>query len=298
MSFRFICALIMLVLPLRGEGQSSGNPFDLSHRLVRSALPAAGDVVSNPFDLVSHQVPGAGVAMARNETARINPFAVLPRGGGMPGSALFSVLLLVLAFLTFSVATNRTALGKSWRAFLNDNALNVAMREASGLVGSTPYYMLFINYLANAGVFIFLMTRAFQGEKFNNLKFLLVCMLVTSILMLGKQLLVNIVSFLFSVPEEARRYNFLTVIFDCVLGLFLAPFNLMIAFAVQGDYQILMAFWMVGLLLVFYGYRTLRALTIGSKFLGSTPFHFLLYLCVVEILPLVILTKLALLQTS
>ena len=216
----------------------------------------------------------------------------------MPGSALFSVLLLVLAFLTFSVATNRTALGKSWRAFLNDNALNVAMREASGLVGSTPYYMLFINYLANAGVFIFLMTRAFQGEKFNNLKFLLLCILVISILMLGKQLLVNIVSFLFSVQEEAGRYNFLTVIFDCVLGLFLAPFNLMIAFAVQGDYQILMAFWMVGLLLVFYGYRTLRALTIGSKFLGSAPFHFLLYLCVVEILPLVILTKLALLQTS
>jgi hypothetical protein len=72
----------------------------------------------------------------------------------------------------------------------------------------------------------------------------------------------------------------------------------MIAFAVQGDYQILMAFWMVGLLLIFYSYRTLRAFSIGSKFLGSTPFHFLLYLCAVEIMPLVILAKLALLQTD
>jgi branched-subunit amino acid ABC-type transport system permease component len=56
--------------------------------------------------------------MARNETVRINPFAVMPRGGGMSGSTLFTVLLVVLAFLTFSVATNRTAVGKSWRAFL------------------------------------------------------------------------------------------------------------------------------------------------------------------------------------
>ncbi|MFM8372959.1 MAG: DUF4271 domain-containing protein [Bacteroidota bacterium] len=270
----------------------------MSHRLVRSASSGAGDVAVNPFDLIPHRAPGVGVAMARNETVRINPFAVMPRGGGMSGSTLFTVLLVVLAFLTFSVATNRTAVGKSWRAFLNDNALNVAQREASGLVGSTPYYMLFINYLANAGVLLFLMTRAFQGEKFNNLKFLLICILGTTILMLGKQLLVNIVSFLFSVPDEARRYNFLTVIFDCVLGLFLAPFNLMIAFTVQGDYQILMAFWMVGLLLIFYGYRTLRALAIGSKFLGSTPFHFLLYLCAVEIMPLLILAKLALLQAN
>jgi hypothetical protein len=298
MSFRIICTLILLVLPLVGKSQGSGNPFDLSHRLIRSVSPVGGDIVSNPFDLVPHRVPGAGVAMVLNETVRINPFAVLPRGGGMSGSILFTALLIVLAFLTFSVATNRTAVGKSWRAFMNDNALNVAQREASGLVGSTPYYMLFLNYLANAGVFTFLMTRAFQGEQFNNLKFLLICILGISILMLGKQLLVNIISFLFSVPEEARRYNFLTVIFDCVLGLFLAPFNLMIAFAVQGDYQILMAFWMVGLLLVFYGYRTLRAFSIGSKFLGSTPFHFLLYLCAVEIMPLVILAKLALLQTN
>lgn len=298
MGFRIICTLILLVLPLVGQSQGSGNPFDLSHRLIRSASPAAGDIVSNPFDLIPHRAPGAGSAIAPNETVRINPFAVLPRGGGMSGSTLFTALLVVLAFLTFSVATNRTAVGKSWRAFLNDNALNVAQREASGLVGSTPYYMLFLNYLANAGVFIFLMTRAFRGEQFNNLKFFLTCILGVSILMLGKQLLVNIVSFLFSVPEEARRYNFLTVIFDCVLGLFLAPFNLMIAFAVQGDYQILMAFWMVGLLLIFYSYRTLRAFSIGSKFLGSTPFHFLLYLCAVEIMPLVILAKLALLQTD
>lgn len=298
MSFRIIGTLILLILPFAGESQGSGNPFDLSHRLVRSVLPAPGNEATNPFELVPHRVPGAGVAMARNETVRINPFAVLPRGGGMSGSMLFSALLVVLAFLTFSVASNRTAVGKSWRAFLNDNALNVAQREASGLVGSTPYYMLFINYLANAGVFIFLMTRAFQGDQFNNLRFLLTCILGISVLMLGKQLLVNIVSYLFSVPDEARRYNFLTVIFDCVLGLFLAPFNLMIAFSVQGDYQILMAFWMVGLLLVFYAYRTLRALSTGSKFLGSTPFHFLLYLCAVEIMPLVILAKLALLQAK
>ncbi|MBL7827154.1 MAG: DUF4271 domain-containing protein [Saprospiraceae bacterium] len=292
----FLVLISFGVLPLAGNGQDASNPFELVHRLPKIATAANPGVFSNPFDMVPHQSPGISRVLAENATTEFNPFSILPTGGGLLNSVLLTVLLLILAFLTFSVAANRQAVGKSWRGFLNDNSLNVAQREASGIVGSTPYYMLYVNFLLNAGMFIFLVTRTFQGEKFNNFKFLLICLIGAFVVFLFKHVMVNIVSYLFSIGEESRRYNFLITIFNCVLGLFLVPFNLFIAFSGKGDYQILLVFWMLGLVTIFYGYRTIRSASIGSKFLSSSPFHFLLYLCTVELAPVLFIVKLALMQ--
>jgi hypothetical protein len=113
---------------------------------------------------------------------------------------------------------------------------------------------------------------------------------------LFKHVMINAVSYLFSEEQQARRYNFLIMVFNCVLGFFLVPFNFFIAFSAKGDYQIFIAFWMVGLVAIFYAYRALRSAGIGSKFLNSSPFHFLLYLCAVEIAPVLLLVKLAIMQ--
>jgi hypothetical protein len=140
--------------------------------------------------------------------------------------------------------------------------------------------------------------RIFQEENFNNFLFLLSCILLASLLFLFKHVLVNWVGYLFSTPTEARRYNFLIIIFNCVLGLFLVPFNLFIAFSAKGDYQLLLVFWLLGLVAIFYFYRSLRSASIGSKFLSSNPFHFLLYLCAIEIAPVLMLVKLAIMQKA
>ncbi len=288
-----------MMLPVIGSGQSKGNPFELVHRLPRTAATATGaDIFVNPFNVVPHRAPGATESMAKNATEAFNPFAVLPRGGGLPNSVLFSVLLVIFCLLTFSVASNRTSVGRAWGGFLNDNALNLAQREASGLVGSTPYYMLYLNFLLNAGVFIFLVTRIFQGDNFYNLGFLLICIVGAFFAFLFKHVMVNAVSYIFSKEQEARRYNFLIIIFNCVLGLFLVPFNFLIAFAKYSDYRSLLAFWMLGLVLIFYIYRALRSASIGIKFLIGSPFHFLLYLCTVEIAPVLFLVKLGIMQRT
>lgn len=289
---------LMLTITAGGRGQDAGNPFELVSRLPKTAAVAGVEGFSNPFDMVPHRAPGMVASLVQNETERFNPFAVLPRGGGLPNSVLFTMLLLVLGLLTFSVAANRTAVGKAWRGFLNDNSLNVAQREASGIVGSTPYYMLYLNFLLNAGVFIFLVTRTFQEETFNNFRFLFTCLIGALATFLFKHVMVNTVSYLFQTAEEARRYNFLIIIFNCVLGLFLVPFNLLIAFSAKGEYQFLLVFWMLGLITIFYLYRAVRAASIGSKFLSSAPFHFLLYLCAVEIGPVFLLVKLAIMQKA
>jgi hypothetical protein len=294
-----ISIFLFLLLPVFGGSQDAGNPFELLHRLPKTALTQSGTILpQNPFDVVPHRIPGVSEVATGNATEVFNPFAVLPRGGGLPNGVLFSVLIVIVGLLTFSVATNRSAVGKAWRGFLNDNSLNLAQREASGIVGSTPYYMLYLNFLLNAGVFIFLVTRIFQDQTFNNLPFLLICVAGAIFAFLFKHVLINAASYLFSKEQESRRYNFLVVVFNCVLGFFLVPFNFLIAFSSEGDSQVLLAFWMLGLVAIFYAYRAVRSSSIGSKILSSSPFHFLLYLCTVEIAPVLLLVKLAIMQKA
>lgn len=308
--FSYLCVMIRLALlfllfqfwMLQASGQASQatiNPFDLIHRLPKELLEgsASGDIPQvNPFDVVSHRTPGVSQVLSENSTEPFRPFSVLPQGNKLPNGVLFGLLVAMFAVLTLSVAANRSAVGKAWRGFLNDNALTQAQREATGLVGSTPYYLLYLNFLLNMGLFIFLVTRFFTQGKFNNATFLFICLAGGAGGFLFKHVILSLLRFLFPVEKEIARYNFLIIIFNCVLGLFLVPFNFMIAFGAEEMYQGLLVFWVLGLVSIFYSYRSLRALNIGSKFLAGDQFHFLLYLCTVEVAPVILLTKLAIMQ--
>lgn len=269
------------------------NPFDLAHRLPKDVLRASvADTAAlvNPFDLVEHTAPGASATIG--ETFR--PIRELPKGNSLKISVLFWVFALVLGFFTFSVAVNRQAVTKAWRGFLNDNALALVQREATGLIGNGPYLLLYVNFLLNAGLFMFLVIRYFAGERFNNGMFLALCMTLAIIVFTSKHLLLGITRALFPIDSEVGRYHFMIIIFNCVLGLFLLPFNFLIAFS--GRFDGFLVFWTLGLVLIFYVYRALRASSIGRKILQDNPFHFLLYLCTIEIAPVVLLVKLAMLQ--
>lgn len=295
--------LSLIILAFSGHlfAQGAANPFELIHRLPKelAMLQGGSEAPANPFDVVPHRAPMAAAAMAENETEAFNPFAILPRGGGLSNSIMAVMLLMAFGFLTFSVASNRSAVNKAWAGFASDNGFSVALREASGFVGITPYYLLYGNFLFNAGIFVFLVTRVFNQETYNNLAFLLLCMVGAAVAFLSKHLMLELMRGLFPLENELRKYNFLIIIFNCILGLFLVPFNLLIAFSAKdSSQQLLLVSWMLGLVAIFYTYRSIRSSPLGIKFLIQSPFHFLLYLCTVEIAPLLLLIKLALLQNA
>ncbi|MCC6459930.1 MAG: DUF4271 domain-containing protein [Saprospiraceae bacterium] len=277
------------------------NPFDLLGRLPKgvaaAALPALpADSVYNPFNVVSHRTPGASRGISASMESTFRPLEILPHGDAISTTFLFWLLVALVAFLSFSVATKRNVVVKAWRGFLNESSLTLAQREAAGPMGSAPYFLLYVSFLLNAGAFIFLIARFFSPKMFNNFGFLAICMLSSFGLFLSKHVLLRLVNWLFPVDAEVRRYNFLIIIFNCVLGLFLVPFNFLVAFAQA--YQGFLVFWTLGLAAVFYAYRSLRATAIGQKFFSGHLFHFLLYLCTIEIAPVIILIKLAMLASK
>jgi Domain of unknown function (DUF4271) len=282
------------------EAQTPANPFDLEHRLARAAT-TPGDTsiaTANPFDVAPHHTPGADSRTSILEAAPKNKGGLipLPKGQHLSPSFLFWTLLLFSAFLVFSIAANRGAVGRAWRSFLSNNALIAAQREAAGLSGSTPYFLMYGSFLLNAALFAFLVTRAFTQGAYDNVPFFLTCVGLACFVFLSKHLILWVTSSLFPVASEVGRYNFLIIIFNCVLGLFLVPFNFLIALA--GQAELFLASWALALAAIFYIYRAFRSFSIGSKFFSSHWLHFLLYLCVVEIAPVAILIKLFVRSTN
>lgn len=301
----FFCSFLPLATAVWGQTPAL-NPFEITSRLPKSLQAAAAaalnspgetaDSLSNPFNLVAHRHPGAARGMSESMELSFRPLEVLPKGDELSDRFVFWLLVLLVSFLSLAIASKRGVVVKAWRGFLNDNALSIAQKEAAGFIGSTPYYLLYASFLLNAGAFIFLIARHFNPQTFNNLGFLAIAMVLACALFLSKHLFLIVLEWLYPVGKPARRYNFLIIIFNCVLGLFLIPFNFLIAFARgYGDF---MVYWTLALAGIFYLYRSVRAAAIGQKFLSGNLFHFLLYLCAVEIAPVAILVKLALLASS
>lgn len=272
------------------------NPFEIVARMpkVENNKQLAPE---NPFDIVPHSTPGVSEAFIEElttQTLERQNFFSFPEGNDLSKTTLFGLLILMLLYFTFAAATNRTAMTKSWKSFLSSNALNTAQREAFGLAGTTPYLLLYANFLLNAGVFIFLVIQAINiNGRYNNLEVLLLSIFISIIVFLLKHFENSALSWLFPpLSTDFKKYSFLIISFSCVLGLFLVPFNFLIAFAGSKEWQSFVTVWLLALSVIFILYGLIRALSLGLKYLMAYPFHFLLYLCAAELVPVIFITKL------
>lgn len=109
-------------------------------------------------------------------------------------------------------------------------------------------------------------------------------------LYLCKYLCLQIVGFIFNTNELINTYVFVVFMINKVLGILLLPFILLLAFSKPA----FNSFSIIGaaiLTLLLFLYRYLFSLTSVRNKLHISSFHFFLYLCAFEILPLLILYK-------
>lgn len=274
--------------------QNGGNPFDLTPRLpeeaVASEAPQIPDAApANPFDIAAPPADAAVIAPSgqAKQTAVSAPSSPTPAGYSR---FLFTVVILLFVLLVILVTLYRSIPGRVYRAFLNDNLLSQLHREQGAIV-SPPYFLFYLFFFFNAGFFLYLLTWHYQipvaGRHW--LSFLALTGGLTA-LYTAKHLLMKILEAVLPPRREIRLYSFTIIIFSIAIGFLLIPFNLLIAYgpveAVPG--VITMAIAMLGLAL---GFRFVRGIFIGGRILASHLFHFLLYICTVEIAPALIIAK-------
>jgi hypothetical protein len=119
--------------------------------------------------------------------------------------------------------------------------------------------------------------------------YLYICLFFTS-LYLGKYICLELVGYIFNSRDLIGTYVFVVFMINKVLGILLLPFIAILAFAKPVYYSIAIGAAAILTILLFL-YRYLFSLTSVRNKLHISSFHFFLYLCAFEILPLLILYK-------
>lgn len=291
--------LLFLLLILSGSSflaqSGSDNPFEVKSRLPEVPVTIEEEEVAtpalpgNPFEKRHPKVDEDEGSTADNRQGplvirRGNEADFLDARGRTLGIHILLLFLTALLWIFF-----RPFLTRCYSAVLNDGLMSQLYRRRES--GQFSIFLICYSLFFMAGGFlIYLVGQAFDWLPsdqpwrlwlyYSGLLFGLVAI---------KHLVLRLLGWLFSLRAEIGRYSFLIMLFGITLSMFLVPLNLLISYA-PSDYTLFFAKAGLFLVALVYLLRSFRAVLIANKFLGQNLLHFLLYICAVEIAPVLVLT--------
>ncbi len=250
----------------------------------------------NPFEILRGDVASMDTSANKAKTVLEQSAPSLLNREAYSKNFLFWVFLITLSMMALVVANARSSVRNAYLALLSNNALRQIYRIQAGW-GNVAQLALYGLFLLNAAIFAFLMVYRFVGQPpMNQFWTFSYCFAGVSLAFLIKHTVLYIVSSVFPIAKEVKLYNFIIITSGILLGLILLPLNIFIAYSpeILGNLLTYAAFGAIGIV---YLVRSLRSLSVASPFLATDQFHFLVYLCAVEIAPLFVLAKLLISQS-
>jgi hypothetical protein len=205
---------------------------------------------------------------------------------------LFLVLLTVIGALTYIRVFYRKNFFQIISACFNNNLTNQIVRDEN-LLMQRASVMLNISFSIVAAAFIYLVSIHYdwslEGMDTGFIRFVFFALLISAVFTL-KFLVLRFCGYLFNLGREMSTYIFNVFIINNLLGLVLLPFVALILFGnLPGTALIYIA---LGIITLAYLYRIGRGMLIAFGYNGFSPIYLFLYLCALEIAPLLVLVKL------
>ena len=275
---RPITTIVPTVDTLSDEAAVSPNPFEKT------------PTTRPPMVTAAPTVPDAAPALPATPRRDLTARRATPTDAASQRVVLIMLSSLVV-LLTLIITLFRSYIGQVMQALTDDSVLAslFRMRNSVHLVQSIVLNVFFILSL---GVFAFLLFDYWERIPVGRpWAMFLRCLLIVGAIWLSKQVILRLIRWVFPVGKMADRYLFLIDIMNKAIGILLVPLSLLVAF---GDATVAYyALWATLVVLVLiYAYRSAKGLIISSGSIASYPFHYIMYLCAIEIAPVVILVKL------
>lgn len=146
-------------------------------------------------------------------------------------------------------------------------------------------------FIISSALYVDLLLQHFHLNGINDFwKMFLYCGLAISGIYLIKFLGLKLSGWIFSAEEATNSYVFIVFIVNKMIGIYLLPFLVLLAFTQGNIYQVsLMLSWCgIGAL---YLYRLVLSYGAVRNQVKLNPFHFLLYICAFEVAPVLLLYK-------
>jgi len=284
----WLTTIFVLSLGNVAFAQTEKNPFDIGTQQGKEKGIDA-ERTGNPFDLSSSKSIRQDTSGKEIASTKENNKQVVTDADDF-NSFLFFLMLLVFLIFSIVAIVFKDLLKKVFDAFSNERLLNLLHGEKT--VIRIPLFIIFIFiYAVNAGVFLFLSIVNLVGMSDRNYFSLLMASIFMVIFPFAvKYILLKVIGWIFSIQKEVNSYLFTIYIFFIIIGVVLFPIDIIIAYGAESLKTFLMYFTFFALFLVLI-FRLIRGLFIGMRFISFHIFHFLLYLCAVEIVPALILLK-------
>jgi hypothetical protein len=203
-------------------------------------------------------------------------------------------LFYLVAGLLFCLAFIKAGFPKYFRnLFLLFFQTSLRQKQTRDQLLQDNLASLLINllYFMSAGLFMTLLVIYYQWASVEFWILALVSVGALVVIYLGKYLFLLFSGWVFNAREAAGSYIFLVFMVNKVMGVLLLPFLLILAFAkpAVAAPAVTISLVMVGLL---FAYRYFVSFNAIRNKLKVNVLHFFLYLCAVEVLPLLLIYKL------
>lgn len=200
------------------------------------------------------------------------------------------ILLGLLSLMAIIVAIYKKEVANIFQAFLSTSSSQNGQRDQGGLL-TLERFSSYILFVLGMGTFCFLipqiLLKDFQLNTFGAL-----CLFILGIggIYFLKHIQLKILSYILPFRQEIEAYSFILSNTNKALGFIIVPLLFLIAYTPTTG-QTMVLYFSFFLLSLIYIYRALKGLATAGSIILFHKFHFFVYLCAVEIAPIVILLK-------
>lgn len=182
-----------------------------------------------------------------------------------------------------------------WRAFINPT---LGSRQLKDIIQAATFPNLMMNLYSSIvlGTYAYYLISINVDWRFVGVpSSLIVSLLILGAIgmYLGKYAFVQFTGWAFNIRSTSEQYNFNIFLVNKILGMAMLPFIICFAF-LNAEWDTPLCIISVVVFVVLLLNRYLRSWNIFAQFFMNSRFHFFMYLCAFEILPLAVLLKLVL----
>lgn len=204
--------------------------------------------------------------------------------------AFFYLMASLLFFLGFLRTIFSRYFSTLYRVFFNtslrQNQLTDQLEQAA-----LPSLLFNVFFVLSAGIYIYCLQQYFNGTTQKiNWNLLWICVATIAFIYIIKYVSLLFTGWVTHYKAEAKMYVFIVFLFNKVIGLFLVPFTLLMAFSSKnvGGYAIFISFLLLSILLLI---RYFRAYSLLQHKIKMNGFHFFIYILALELLPIALIYK-------
>lgn len=302
---KLLCTTILICfIALSLLGQTT-NPFDIGVAPAKSETQATSEtstiaeeppVISNipdnpksdnPFDIGNHQESSVGISapVAQPKVAK-NQLAKRKSNKGPSDLLTLIYSIFMLALLTLSISLDRTRFKSILQSIFNSNYLKNLQKESKAWTDPQSLILYFL-FFANAAFLGWLINARILDGALPPVWLLFIGILVAYLV---RHSVMTLITYVYQMSGEAEIHSYTIGLYNMIVGILLIPFILGIGFipADSSAMILLLLGVVVGILYV------LRQVQGGMRIISMRDFnvfYFFIYLCAIEIAPILITWK-------